>query len=166
VHELAPGRFSWRKYPEQINIELVRVYLSCAKDSQHGELLLGSGRTGWTLTKAGLEWAEEVGRRFVGRDLTRHREQLKSGSIDESRWHRERARIQSTAAWIHWCAQGQEPSRREAAEVFRIDSYAESEERIKVMKINRLRSMFDEDQAIRPFLNHLVELLEQPEELR
>jgi hypothetical protein len=53
AHELAPGRFSWRKYPEQINLELVRVYLSDAKKPEKGGLLLGSGRTGWSLTTHG-----------------------------------------------------------------------------------------------------------------
>jgi len=57
THELAPGRFAWRKYPEQINLELVRVYLSDAKKPEKGDLLVGSGRTGWSLTKAGLNWA-------------------------------------------------------------------------------------------------------------
>lgn len=31
AHEIAPGRFAWRKYPGQINLELVRVALSDAK---------------------------------------------------------------------------------------------------------------------------------------
>ena len=67
---------------------------------------------------------------------------------------------------MHWNERGQDLSRREAAEVFRIDSYAEAEERIRAMKINRLLSLFDGDQEIRPFLNRLAKLLEQPEEPR
>lgn len=158
AHELAPGRFSWRKYPEQINLELVRVYLSDAKKPAKGGLLLGSGRTGWTLTPAGLQWAREAAQRFVGKDLTWTREQSRVGSIDENRWRRERARIQLTAAWRHWVKGAQELSRREAAEVFRIDSYAVGQ--IKETKITRLLTMFDEDQAIGPFLRRMAELLE------
>src|SRR5689334_18326851 len=31
AHRIAPGRFSWKKYPDQINLELIRVFLSDAK---------------------------------------------------------------------------------------------------------------------------------------
>ena len=31
ANEIAPGRFNWRKYPHQINIENVRTFLSDAK---------------------------------------------------------------------------------------------------------------------------------------
>lgn len=31
ANEIAPGRFTWRKFPEQINIENVRTFLSDAK---------------------------------------------------------------------------------------------------------------------------------------
>jgi hypothetical protein len=50
---LAPGRLSWRKYPDQINLELVRVYLSDAKKAKNGALVIGSGRSGWMLTQTG-----------------------------------------------------------------------------------------------------------------
>jgi hypothetical protein len=36
VNELAPGRFTWRKYLDQINIENVRTFLSDAKKSKNG----------------------------------------------------------------------------------------------------------------------------------
>jgi hypothetical protein len=161
VHELAPGRFSWRKYPEQINLELVRVYLSDAKKPEKGGLLLGSGRTGWSLTKAGLNWAQEAAQQSAGQDLTRSRAQSRAGSIDENRWRRERSRIQLSPAWKLWVGQNQKPSAREAAEVFRIDSYAVGP--IREKKITRLLAMFDEDQEIAPFLNRIAELLAESE---
>ncbi len=43
ANELAPGRFSWKKYPTQVNLEVVRVYLSDAKKPSKGAYLLGSG---------------------------------------------------------------------------------------------------------------------------
>jgi hypothetical protein len=55
----------------------------------------------------------------------------------------------------------QRPSAREAAEVFRIDSYAVGP--IREKKITRLLAMFDEDQEIAPFLNRMAELLAQSE---
>lgn len=53
--ELSPRRFCWKKYPEQINLESVRITLK-------GELglpnrrVLGSIRDGWMLTPNGLSW--------------------------------------------------------------------------------------------------------------
>ncbi len=58
ANELAPGRFSWRKYPDQINLELVRVYASDAKHEAQGALMRGSGNEGWMLKQGGAAWAE------------------------------------------------------------------------------------------------------------
>src|SRR4051794_5780323 len=58
ANKLAPGRFSWRKYPDQINLELIRVHLSDAK--KRNGMLIGAGRTGWRLTQEGLNWAEKA----------------------------------------------------------------------------------------------------------
>src|SRR5271170_2535989 len=96
AHRLAPGRFSWKKYPGQINLELIRVYLSDAKIK--GELLIGSHRTGWKLTQRGLKWAQQVAKDIENIQTSRTRAQLRSGSIDEQRYHRERSRILSTEA--------------------------------------------------------------------
>src|SRR5690349_6049426 len=57
VNALAPGRFTWRKYPDQINLELVRVRLSEAKKPGRHGLLLGSGAGGWLLSPKGLAFA-------------------------------------------------------------------------------------------------------------
>src|SRR5258708_38138453 len=57
AHKLAPGIFCWRKYPEQINLELVRVVLSNHKKVGNGALLTGSGKDGWMLSRVGLTWA-------------------------------------------------------------------------------------------------------------
>jgi hypothetical protein len=149
VNELAPGRFAWRKYPDQINLELIRVYLSAAKSRD--KYISGSGRTGWTLTARGLAWAESAAPGLVGRDLTRRREERQAGSIDENRWRRERNRITRTDAWLRWTeGQGDAISSREAAEVFRIDSYAIG--RTKDLKVARVREMFKDDSELREFL--------------
>src|SRR5687767_15856094 len=59
ANELAPGRFAWKKYPDQINLELIRVYLSDAKKAAKGRYLAGSGNTGWMLSQRGLHFARE-----------------------------------------------------------------------------------------------------------
>lgn len=155
AHRLAPGRFSWKKYPDQINLELIRVYLSDAK--MKGELVLGSGRTGWRLTQKGLKWAEQAAREIGQVDTSRSRAKLRSGSVDEQRWRRERSRLVSTAAWTNWSSGNRDISAALAKDVFRIDSYARGD--LREAKITRLRSLFTEDEEVAPFLDHLIKVL-------
>ena len=99
AHELAPDRFAWRKYPEQINLELIRVSLSDAKKPKNGPMVDGSGDTGWSLTPAGLQWARKAAASIEGSDLGRPREDSRRGGVEEQRWRRERDRILRTKAW-------------------------------------------------------------------
>ena len=161
AHRLAPGRFSWRKYPDQVNLELVRVYLSDGKKASKGGWLEGSGKEGWSLTPAGLKWAKDASRKLAGRDLQRPRQDLRSGSVDERRWRRERTRITSTPAWTHWIQDQTDVSAREAADVFRIDSYAD--QRLRNLKVGRIRAMFENDPDVGPFLARMAEIIEREE---
>lgn len=161
VNELAPGRFAWRKYPDQINLELIRVYLSAAKS--RGNYLAGSGRTGWTLTSHGLRWAEAVAPSLLDRDMTRRREERQAGSIDESRWRRERARVTRTPAWLKWAnGSSRAITEREAAEVFRIDTYAVG--RTRDLKVARLHEMFRQDPELGEFIAAVAAIIERKDE--
>jgi hypothetical protein len=152
AHQLAPGRFSWKKYPDQINMELIRTYLKDAKFK--GAFVLGSGRTGWRLTQKGLKWAQQMARKIGQVDTSRSRAELRSGSIDEQRWRRERSRLISTDAWTTWSSGNRAISVAQAKEVFRIDSYATGD--LREAKITRLRSLFTEDSEVAPFLDYLI----------
>jgi hypothetical protein len=159
ANALAPGRFTWRKYPDQINLEIVRVYLSEAKSPKGSGLLVGSGRTGWSLTPAGLKWAREASKRLRGVDLSRARDEGAGGSVDERRWRRERARLVAMPAWKRWTTdRAAIIDADDAAEVFRIDSYAEG--RMRTMKITRLRSLFAEDREMLSFIDAMAQVLE------
>ena len=161
VNELAPGRFAWRKYPDQINLELIRVYLSAAKS--RGKYLSGSGRTGWTLTPQGRAWAESAAPKLLDRDMTRRREERQAGSIDESRWQRERARVTKTSAWLKWATGERETiSPRDAAEVFRIDSYAIG--RTRDLKVARLHEMFHDDPELHDFIAAVASLVDRKDD--
>lgn len=152
AHELAPGRFSWRKYPEQINLELVRVALSDAAKDKNGVLVTGTGKTGWSLSAAGQRWAEAQGSRLLDGDLSKRRAERSAGSVDERRWQRERMRLLTTVAWKKWDAT-HDPvaiTRQAAHELFRIDRYADG--RARELKVNRLRSMFATDEDLAPFV--------------
>jgi hypothetical protein len=59
ANEIAPGRFTWRKYKEQINIETVRKRLWDATKLEKGGYLIGSERDGWLLTQAGLTFCKK-----------------------------------------------------------------------------------------------------------
>jgi hypothetical protein len=148
AHRLAPGQFSWKKYPDQINLELIRIFLVHARENK---LAIGSGRSGWRLSQRGLKWAEQVG----GLASIRTRAQSRAGSIDEQRWRRERSRVIATRAWQLWTSGVRDIPSTETKQVFRIDSYADGE--LREAKITRLRAMFSEDRELAPFLDHLIE---------
>ena len=152
VHKLAPDRFSWRKYRDQINLELVRVALSDAAKPKSGPLVCGKGRSGWSLSVAGQEWAEHHAKQILGADLTVDRHIRTAGSSDEQRWRRERSRILSTVAWRQWNTPpiGSPVTPSAAAEVFRVDRYVLG--RARAIKVNRLREMFADDEGLAPFL--------------
>jgi hypothetical protein len=149
-HELAPGRFSWRKYPEQINLDYVRRELSRAKNPEFNSLIKGSMTDGWTLTPAGLEWARKNQKAVEGIDLQKTHPSSRTKSGSDARMVRERSRITSTQAWKCWISGDSDISISSAREVFRIDSYARG--RMQDLKINRLELMFGNDVEISKFL--------------
>ncbi|MQF48951.1 hypothetical protein FIM08_03525 [SAR202 cluster bacterium AC-647-N09_OGT_505m] len=53
--ELAPKAFSWRKYPDQVNLETVRLSLK-NELGLRSRRVIGSIRDGWMLTPNGLSW--------------------------------------------------------------------------------------------------------------
>lgn len=161
VNQLAPGRFTWSKYPDQINLELVRVFLSDAKKGDTA-LVAGSGRKGWTLTSAGLRWASKNAAQLLNEDVSRERDGRVAGSIDQGRWRRERSRVMATNAWAKWLAGDKATTEREARDVFRIDLYADT--RMRDIKVARLRSMFDDHPDLGPFIRETASALINHEE--
>src|SRR5581483_5014723 len=53
AHKIDRSRFGWRKYPDQIDIERVRVRLSQARGEKY---LAGVHSEGWRLTSSGVEY--------------------------------------------------------------------------------------------------------------
>ncbi len=149
AHAIAPGRFAWRKYPEQINLELVRVALSDARKRENGTLVSGKGKSGWSLTPAGVRWCEQRSGDLLSRDLRKGRAERRAGSIDEQRWQRERARVTTSPAWAEWQA-GLPITRDAAHDLFRIDRYVVG--RARELKVNRLRELFANDQEMGTFV--------------
>lgn len=96
VNELAPGKFTWRKYPEYIDLQVVNQSLQDARRERNGSLVTGSSSKGWMLSADGMEWFKNFGvglRIDVTDDI-----QLRRGSILSSQ-DLERRRLRNTAAY-------------------------------------------------------------------
>lgn len=153
---LAPKAFAWQKYPQFPNLELVRVALSDAKKRKNGTLLSGSGREGWHLTSAGLNWAATVIDGPGAKGLVPSAKQRSAGSIDTVRKNRELARLHQSEAWNLWVEK--KPITLNAANaLFRIDDY--SSRKLIEGKIMRMQAMFYDALEIRTFLTDAGDLI-------
>ncbi|GEM_PF-276128 len=151
ANEIAPGRFTWRKYADQINLEVVRVYLSDAKKPEKGAYLLGSGTDGWSMTEKGLEFVRRRASELKGANLAR-----KSLSPREKRWLRnERARMLASDAYLKFKDGGLDAVPRSEAEAFfRVDDYVVGEQRER--KIVRALNTFGDDDELGPVVRELA----------
>lgn len=152
ANALAPGRFAWRKYPEQINLEYVRVFLTDAKKAKNGALVLGSHRTGWTLSEAGLQFARLHASELGVTDLSREAVPKR-----ELAWRlREKARIH---AWVLELGAGdfdaRQVSRQAAEELLRLDDYVVGYARQRVLA--RYRNAFLRDADIGPVVEAVTQ---------
>jgi hypothetical protein len=154
ANEIAPGRYSWRKYPDQINLELVRVYASDAKKPSKGALLSGSGNDGWMLTTAGLVWARRHANSIRGTSLARTR----TKSHDKA--HKaERARLLSSDAFAKIKnGHGGEVSRREVEIFFRLDPYMSTQKRAQ--RLQRVCGAFKYDPELSAVVEQLAKKLQ------
>lgn len=138
VAQLVPGMFAWRKYPDQIDKELVRVALSDARLKK--KWIVGShDRGGWLLTEAGQEFA----RRNEGQ-LGAPTEVRRSGR-EERQLERERVRLMSSAVYERLAGGGRssDVTSDEADAFFRINVYVEGQARER--KIARVENQFGKD---------------------
>ena len=159
--ELAPRRFGWRKYPKQINLELVRVSLSDAKKPHKGTFLRGSGRRGWSLTAKGNKWIE-ANLKLLECDFSLgSNESRRAGSVDTARADRESKRLQSSAAWRQWQENPESVKATQAKGIFRIDSYTKPD--MLSLKVDRLLNLFCKDPEISSFLTDMSRLVRNGE---
>ncbi len=150
-NELAPGRFTWRKYPDQINIENVRTFLSDAKKPKNGSYLLGAGKDGWILTEAGLAFAIKRVKDLGAVDLSRKAMSPKERNFER----RERERLLSSDAFAKFASnQAAQITLREAESFFRVDAYVTGRDREE--KVLKTKNRFGDDVE----LGSLIKLLE------
>lgn len=140
ANEIAPGRFTWRKYRDQISEDAVSKRLWDATRADKGGYLLGSEKKGWLLTPEGLEFAKSRAQVLQGADLSG-----RAMSAQERRWHRnERARLLSDGAFAKFqMGRPDEITAREAEAFFRVDDYVVG--RARQRKVARMVNIFGDD---------------------
>ncbi len=148
--EIAPRRFTWRKYPEQINIEAVRKRLWDACKPDKGGYILGSEKDGWLLTEAGVRFARKSAKTFAG-----SRKRL---SLRERTWLRsERDRLLSSDAFLKYKDREGSITKRDAEGFFRIDNYVNAEARER--KLLRIVNAFGDDSELGPAVRRFAAIV-------
>jgi hypothetical protein len=157
ANDIAPGRFTWRKYKDQINLEVVRVYLSDAKKQTKGEYLIGSGNAGWSLSEAGLGFAREHAGAVESLEAAEPRRNV---GQDRVRQQRERARLLATEAYAKIATgRADDLTRRDAESFFRIDSYVQGEARRR--RIATIANAHGDDPELGPVIEQLAEMIKE-----
>jgi hypothetical protein len=154
--KLAPGRFSWRKYKDQINIDTVRKRLWDAAKNNDGPFLMGSEKEGWLLTEPGLELCKAKAPLFKSLRVDRQRLSQK-----EQTWTtRERARMLTEAAYQKWDA-GELNSITpvEAERFFRIDDYVIGKAR--TVRLQRAIDAFARDPVLGKALREISSIVRE-----
>lgn len=154
--QLAPGRFSWKKYKEQINLEHVRVRLFDARKPEMGGYVEGNN-DGWSLTEAGASHAANLKKLIKGIDLSKVvlSRQQRVQQQQQAQWlARERARILNSGIVTRYSEKGADAiTIREAESLFRIDEYVKGEPREQ--KLRKWITAFKSD----PELGEVVQAL-------
>jgi len=151
ANEIAPGRFTWRKYSDQINIENVRAFLSDAKKEKNGAFLRGAGKDGWLLTESGAAFAKARVDSLENVDLSRERL-----SVKDRRWlQHERTRMLHSEAFAKFSIGKTDAiTTQEAESFFRLDVYVTGNARED--KIVRALNVFGSDPELGPAVKTLA----------
>jgi hypothetical protein len=156
ANELAPGRFTWRKYSDQINIDTVRKRLWDATKPEKGSYLIGSERAGWRLTKAGFDFARRRIKKLSVSALSKPRK-----SKDESASQtREIRRLVKEDAFLKFhLGRQHEITKSDAERFFRIDDYVTGKSR--AAKIERFRIIASRNSELLDAINFLSGLVRE-----
>jgi hypothetical protein len=138
AHELAPGIFTWKKYKDQIDRELIYKHLWDLTKPDKGEYIAGAKNDGWMLTLAGTSFARKAVAKLKGLSPALKRKK-------EEPWvKRERARMLGEPAHLKARTGGlSEITVGEAERFFRLDDYVVGEARER--KIGQAENAFHDD---------------------
>jgi len=150
-NELAPGRFVWKKFKDQINKESVRISLADAKKTNKFGYVLGSQKDGWVLSEKGIKYAKSELTKLKDVDISQVT--LKKQEIQ---WQRhEKDRMLSTIAYDKInLNKSSAVTIREAEDFFRLDDYITGKAREN--KISRIVNIFKNDPDLGKAINILL----------
>ncbi len=154
-NQLAPGRFNWKKYTDQINLEHIRVYLTDAHKDAKGHLIDGNVSDGWMLTAAGVEHAKKLDAVLPTTDLSRAKKTKEEERLEK--WlATERKRVASSPTIRAALKEGSDKiSRPEIERLFKIDKYIVGKSRER--KVSRLVNACSSDPELHDLMKSLAE---------
>lgn len=154
----APGKFSWRKYRDYIDQELVRKSLTDAK--RIDKYVVGSHKEGWMLSPAGLKFAQESTKQDWAEPNIREPER------EQAQINREKERLLSSEAYQYYVANGanalKKAPKKLADDFFRLDDYVKGDARIK--KITRFENIFIADEQLGEVVKILARIEQENKE--
>lgn len=155
-YELAPERFSWRKYPEYISVESVRKRLYETQKDENKCYFTGSDKKGWLLTLRGVQFAKKI---LTEKSLIQFSK--KTHTLKEKQWLKsEKTRMIASEAFQKIQEQGLESvTQQEAESFFRLDEYVTGDTRER--KISRIVNNFSDDEILGEFVTVLSEKVQE-----
>ena len=143
ANAIAPGKFTWRKLRDQIDLNSILISLRHAKREANGALVDGNASVGWTLTQAGKAFAEKNSHR-VGEA---HKERSRLNKREEVWARHEKQRLLGEPAFRKFCnGEGDSITQAEALNFFKIDDYVTGKNRVQ--RISRISNVFESDPDI------------------
>jgi hypothetical protein len=154
ANDLAPGRFSWRKYKKQINIDSVRKRLWDATRQEKGAYLIGSEKSGWRLTKAGFDFAKSQ----IGKNGVAQPRKNRVSQNERVAQTRELKRMMNEQAFAKFIAGDTAAiTKSDAERFFRVDDYVTGKAR--QAKIERFRILATNDESLTRAIAFLADLV-------
>ncbi len=158
ANKLAPGRFCWRKYKKQINIETVRKRLWDASKADKGGYLIGSEKAGWRLTKTGFDFARRQIKRQAS--LRPAKTRVRASQSERTMKTREVRRMMNETAFLkHRDGDTASITKFDAERFFRLDDYVIGKTR--VAKIERFRIIAANNKPLTQAIDFLAGLVRE-----
>ncbi len=157
-----PGRFSWQKHANQINLMPIQKRLYDARSAKYGSLVSGSDKKGWILTPSGLKWIQDnsdIIELIKSTPQQEDRVRTTSG-IRGTRHRAEIKRIYSSIAYdLYKNNHVDKITKQDAKHIFRIDEYVNPQQ--SIARVTRALNLFAGDDDIEPFLKQMALIIEK-----
>ena len=123
--KISPQSFSWKKYRDYIDLNIVKVNLYLAKKKF---FISGNEKDGWMLTDKGLDIIN------ASKNKSQNGFKLRTLKKDKIEQNKEISRILDSTIYINYSEFKTKPSYRQMEEIFNVDSYVIGERRKQRIK--------------------------------